>query len=101
VPLTLNFLGEQLSLMGIWNINPITASLGATGIILSACYSIFFYNRISYGNYSLYLPIIKDINRREYYLLISLLIPTILLGIFPNILLNSLHISISSLLYNV
>jgi NADH-ubiquinone oxidoreductase chain 4 len=101
VPLTLNFLGEQLSLMGIWNINPITASIAATGIILSACYSIFFYNRISYGNYSLYLPIIKDINRREYYLLISLLIPTILLGIFPNILLNSLHISISSLIYNV
>jgi NADH-ubiquinone oxidoreductase chain 4 len=101
IPLTLNFLGEQLSLMGIWERTPIIASIGATGIILSAVYSIFLYNRISYGNYSPYIPILKDINRREYYLLISLLIPTILLGIFPNILLNSLHISISSLLYNV
>jgi NADH-ubiquinone oxidoreductase chain 4 len=101
IPLSLNFLGEQLSLMGIWERSPIIASLGATGIILSAVYSIFLYNRLSYGNYSPYIPIIKDINRREFYLLISLLIPTILLGIYPNLILNSLHMSISSLLYNV
>jgi NADH-ubiquinone oxidoreductase chain 4 len=34
-------------------------------------------------------------------LLISLLIPTVLLGIFPNVILNGLHFSISSLLYNI
>jgi NADH-ubiquinone oxidoreductase chain 4 len=101
IPLTLNFLGEQLSLIGIWQINPIIASLGATGIVLSACYSIFLYNRVSYGNYSPYLPPLKDINRREFYLLISLLIPTVIFGIFPNILLDSLHISVSALLYQL
>jgi NADH-ubiquinone oxidoreductase chain 4 len=99
IPLTLNFLGEQLSLIGIWQINPIIASLGATGIVLSACYSIFLYNRVSYGNYSPYLPPLKDINRREFYLLISLLIPTVIFGIFPNIILESLHTSVSSLLF--
>jgi NADH-ubiquinone oxidoreductase chain 4 len=99
IPLTLNFLGEQLSLIGIWQINPIIASLGATGIVLSACYSIFLYNRVSYGNYSPYLPPIKDINRREFYLLISLLIPTVIFGIFPNIILESLHTSVSALLF--
>jgi len=101
IPLSLNFLGEQLSLIGIWERNPIVASLGASGIVLSACYSIFLYNRIAYGSYSPHLPILKDLNRREFYLLISLLIPTILLGIFPNIILESLHISISNLLYNI
>jgi len=101
IPLSLNFLGEQLSLIGIWERNPIVASLGASGIILSACYSIFLYNRIAYGSYSPHLPILKDLNRREFYLLISLLIPTILLGIFPNIILDSLHISITNLLYNI
>jgi proton-translocating NADH-quinone oxidoreductase chain M len=101
IPLTLNFLGEQLSLIGIWQINPIIASLGATGIVLSACYSIFLYNRISYGNYSPYLPPLKDINRREFYLLISLLIPTVIFGIFPNIILESLHISVSALLFQL
>jgi len=99
IPLSLNFLGEQLSLIGIWQQNPVIASLGATGIVLSACYSIFLFNRISYGNLSPNLTPIKDINRREYYLLISLLIPTIAFGILPNVLLNSLHISISTLLY--
>jgi NADH-ubiquinone oxidoreductase chain 4 len=101
IPLSLNFLGEQLSLIGIWQQNPIIASLGASGIVLSACYSLFLYNRLSYGSYSPHLPILKDINRREYYLLISLLLPTIIFGILPNILLNPLHTSISALIYTL
>ena len=100
IPLTLNFLGEQLSLLGVWQENPIIAALGATGIVLSAIYSIFLYNRLSYGNYSPHLnKIVKDINRREYYLLLALLIPTVVFGIVPNVLLDSLHLSVSSLLY--
>ena len=79
---------------------PIIAILGATGIVLSACYSLFLYNRLSYGSYSPHLPILKDINRREYSLLISLLLPTIIFGIIPNVLLNPLHITTSALLYN-
>jgi NADH-ubiquinone oxidoreductase chain 4 len=75
------------------------ATLSAISIVLSAIYSLFLYNRLSFGDYSSYLPLLKDIDRREFFLLISLLIPTILLGIFPNIILDSLHVSISSLLY--
>lgn len=101
IPLTLNFLGEQLSLIGIWERSPIIAALGATGIVLSALYSIYLYNRISYGIYSPHLKPIKDISRREFNLLITLLLPTVLLGIFPNVILNGLHFSISSLLYNI
>jgi NADH-ubiquinone oxidoreductase chain 4 len=101
IPLTLNFLGEQLSLIGIWERSPLIAALGATGIVLSAIYSIYLYNRISYGIYSPHLKPIKDISRREFNLLISLLLPTVLLGIFPNVILDGLHLSISSLLYNI
>jgi len=101
IPLTLNFLGEQLSLIGIWERSPIIAALGATGIVLSAVYSIYLYNRISYGIYSPHLKPIKDVSRREFILLLTLLIPTVLLGIFPNVILDGLHFSISSLLYNV
>jgi NADH-ubiquinone oxidoreductase chain 4 len=101
IPLSLNFLGEQLSLIGIWEVNPIISALAATGIVLSACYSIFLYNRISYGKYSPHMnKIILDISRREFILLITLLIPTILLGIFPNLILDSIHLSVSSLLFN-
>jgi len=101
IPLTLNFLGEQLSLIGIWERSPIIATLGASGIVLSAIYSIYLYNRISYGIYSPHLKPIKDISRREFNLLITLLIPTVLLGIFPKVILDGLHFSISSLLYNI
>jgi proton-translocating NADH-quinone oxidoreductase chain M len=99
IPLSINFLGEQLSLLGIWQQNPIIAVLGASGILLSACYSIFLYNRISYGNISPYLPPLKDLNRREYFLLITLLLPIVIFGILPNILLDSLHMSVTSLIY--
>nr|YP_009739409.1 NADH dehydrogenase subunit 4 [Tricholoma flavovirens]QIC20253.1 NADH dehydrogenase subunit 4 [Tricholoma flavovirens] len=101
IPLSLNFLGEQLSLIGIWQQNPIIAALGASGILFSACYSLFLYNRLSYGSYSPHLPVLTDINRREFYLLISLLLPTIIFGILPNVLLNPLHTSISALLYTI
>nr|YP_009710599.1 NADH dehydrogenase subunit 4 [Amanita bisporigera]QFZ98548.1 NADH dehydrogenase subunit 4 [Amanita bisporigera] len=101
IPLSLNFLGEQLSLIGIWQQNPIIAALGATGIVLSACYSLFLYNRLSYGNLSPLLIPVKDLNRREYYLLISLIIPTIAFGILPDVLLDSLHTSVSALLFSV
>lgn len=99
IPLTLNFLGEQLALIGMWERNPYISALGATGIVLSACYSIYLYNRISYGTYSPHLKPMLDINRQEFNLLIALLIPTVILGIFPNVILSSLHVSVSSLLY--
>ena len=101
IPLSINFLGEQLSLLGIWQQNPIITILGASGILLSACYSIFLYNRISYGNISPYLPPLKDLDRREYFLLISLLLPIVIFGILPNIFLDSLHMSVTSLLYEI
>jgi NADH-ubiquinone oxidoreductase chain 4 len=101
IPLSLNFLGEQLSLIGIWERNPLAAIIGASGIVLSACYSIYLYNRLSYGSYTPNIKPLKDITRREFILLISLLIPTIALGIYPNVLLDSIHVSVSSLLYTL
>ena len=101
IPLSLNFLGEQLSLIGIWDRSPFIATFGACGIVLSAIYSLFLYNRLSFGDYSPYLPLLKDIDRREFYLLISLLIPTLVLGILPNVILDSLHISVTSLLFDL
>src|ERR1700741_545223 len=55
IPLSLNFLGEVMSLLGIFQRNPFIAILGASGIVLSAIYSIFLYNRLSYGSYSPHL----------------------------------------------
>jgi hypothetical protein len=43
----------------------------------------------------------KDISRREFAILISLLIPTVLLGIFPNVILDTLHVAVTQLLFNI
>nr|UYG49005.1 NADH dehydrogenase subunit 4 [Rhizoctonia sp.] len=99
VPLTLNWVGEFLSLTGIFQRSYIGA-LGASGIVLSACYSFWLYNRVSYGSFSPYLMVTNDVNRREFMLLISLVIPLFLLGIFPNVILDALHLNVSTLLYN-
>lgn len=101
IPLSLNWVGELLALSGTFQRSPVIAVLGATGIVLSACYSIWLYNRISYGQFSPYLKPTKDITRREFYLLLPLLIATLVFGLFPNIILDTLHTSVSTLLYNI
>ena len=81
VPLTAGWVSEQLVLIGMFEKSHIIGSLGALSIFLTACYSLFLYNRIAFGDYSTFLKPIKDIDYREFVVLISLLIPTVILGI--------------------
>ena len=99
-PLSINFVGEFLSLSGMFQRNILIGILGATGIVLSAMYSIFMFQRISFCSFSPYLTPTIDLNRFEFMLVLPLLIATVVFGIFPNIILDSLHASVSNLLYN-
>lgn len=99
IPLTAGWIGEQMALIGTFERTPIIGVLGALSIFLTACYSIFLFNRLSFGNYSRYIKPLKDLDRREFIVLISLLIPTIFLGIYPNLILESLHASVTNLIY--
>nr|QNH82610.1 NADH dehydrogenase subunit 4 [Sterigmatomyces sp.] len=98
-PTTANWVGEFMSLAGSFQLNPFITVVGATSIILSACYSIFLYNRISFRSYSPYLSWTTDLTRREFMILLTMLIPTILFGLYPNLFLNDLHYTVSTLLY--
>ncbi|RUS23433.1 NADH dehydrogenase subunit 4, partial [Endogone sp. FLAS-F59071] len=99
-PLTANFMGETLTFMGAFKTNPVLTALGATSIVLSAAYSIWFFNRVSFGAQSIYIKPTGDLNRREFMLLLSLLLLTLLPGIFPNLILDPLHVSVSNLLHS-
>jgi NADH-ubiquinone oxidoreductase chain 4 len=99
VPLSLNWIGEFLSLSGIFQRSPLVGILGATSIILSAAYSIYLFNRISYGAYSRYLTYTTDVSRREFVLLVPLLLVALIFGIVPNLILSDLHVAVSTLLY--
>lgn len=98
-PTTRNWVGEFLSLNGTFMRSPVVGLLMSTGIVFSAGYSIWLFNRICFGANSSYLSYTNDVTRREYMVLLTLLIPTIVFGIWPNIILNDLHYSVSTLLY--
>jgi len=102
-PLTLNFLGEFMSLYGAFERMPILGILASTSIVLSAAYTIFMYNRIAFGgSYSVYfVENIGDVTRREFILLLVFVIFTVLFGIYPAPILDGLHYSVSSLIYNI
>jgi len=101
-PLTLNFLGEFLSLYGVFERLPFLGLIASFSIILSAAYTIYMFNRIVFGGtFSIFFKNnIKDITKREFFLLFTLIFLTIIFGIYPSIILNGLHYNISSLIFN-
>lgn len=82
-PLTINFIGELLSLTGAINKAPILGSIAALSVLLSACYQMKITNRLTGGIKTPYINLTADCTYRESFLMLSLLIPTIFLGFFP------------------
>jgi NADH-ubiquinone oxidoreductase chain 4 len=101
-PLTLNFVGEFLSLYGIFERLSILGAVACSSIVLSAAYTIYMFNRVVFGGTlsSYFFVNIPDLTKREFVLLITLIIPTIFLGIYPSPILDGLHYSVSSLIYS-
>lgn len=103
VPLTLNFVGEFMSLYGIFERLPLLGILASSSIVFSAGYTIFMFNRIAFGGQfskQSFKVIIPDLNKREFYILFTLVMFTVFFGIYPTIILDGLHYSVSSLIYN-
>jgi hypothetical protein len=98
VPLTGNFVGEFLSLLGAYQQNIFIATLGALSVILSAIYSMYMYNRVTSGTISPYIHTIPDIFRKEYYLLLPLLVLTIVLGVYPSFITSDIEFVLSNYL---
>jgi NADH-ubiquinone oxidoreductase chain 4 len=101
-PLTLNFIGEFLSLYGTFERLPLLGAFASSSIVFSAAYTIYMFNRIAFaGKFSSFFKVnIPDLNKREFYILLILVLFTILLGIYPSAILDGLHYSVSSLIYN-
>jgi len=103
VPLTLNFIGEFMSLYGVFERMPLLGVLASSSIIFAAAYTIFMYNRISFGgSYSIFFKEnLRDVTKREFIMLLVLVVLTVLFGIYPAPILDGLHYSVSSLVYNI
>ena len=103
VPLTLNFVGEFMSIYGVFERMPILGILASFSAVFSAAYTIFMFNRIAFGgSYSNYfINYIDDVNKREFIMLFILVLFTVIFGIYPSPILDGLHYSVSSLIYNI
>ena len=102
VPLTLNFIGEFMSLYGAFERLPLLGLIASSSIIFSAAYTMYMYNRIAFGGSLTQLISINvpDLSKREFYILLALVFFTVLFGIYPISILDGLHYSVSSLIYN-
>jgi len=73
VPLTLNFVGEFMSLYGVFERLPLLGVFASSSIVFSAAYTIYMFNRIAFGgSFSKFFEAnISDVNKREFFILFT------------------------------
>lgn len=97
-PGTSSFVGEFLILVGSFKVNTTITFLGATGIIIGGAYSLWLLNRIAFGNLKIqYTNKFLDLSFREFTIFVPLILNTLLIGVYPEIFLSSLHMSVNNL----
>ncbi|MBI4789079.1 MAG: NADH-quinone oxidoreductase subunit M [Chloroflexi bacterium] len=93
------FVGEFLILVGAFQANVWYAVLAATGVVLSAIYLLWMYQRAMNG------PITNDANknlpdlsRREIALMVALVVFIVWIGVYPRTFLDPMQASVTNLL---
>lgn len=96
------FVGEFLILLGAFKSNPAFAVLGATGVILAACYMLWMFQRVMFGGivYEENKKL-KDLSIREIGLLIPIVIMIAWIGLYPKTFLSKTETSVNHLLNQV
>ncbi len=93
------FVGEFLVLLGTFKSNVLIAVIATTGVILSACYMLWMFQRVMFNKIT--NPEnskLKDINKREVALLVPIVMLILWIGIYPKPLLSRMDVSVSHLL---
>lgn len=98
LPGTSGFVGEFLTLIGVFQVNTWVAVGAALGVIFSAVYALWLYRRVVFGLLEKEnLKSILDLNPREVMVLAPLIILTIFFGFYPAPLLDATAASVESL----
>ena len=99
LPGTSGFVGEFLTLMGMFQANTWVAAVATTGVILSAGYALWLYRRVVMGDLiKESLKSITDMTSRERWIFAPLVVMTILLGVYPALVLDVISPSVANLL---
>ncbi len=99
LPGTSGFVGEFLTLIGVFQVNTWIGVLAATGVILSAGYALWLYRRVVFGDLiKESLKSITDMDRRERAIFAPLILMTLLLGVYPSLVIDIIGPSVEALL---
>jgi NADH-quinone oxidoreductase subunit M len=99
LPGTSGFIGEILVLLGAFQKSFLAAILASIGIILGAAYMLWLYKRVVFGKLEKKeLLELNDLNYSETVILFSLAILTLVFGFYPNLILDTIHVSVDNLI---
>jgi NADH-quinone oxidoreductase subunit M len=99
LPGTNGFVGEFLILLGAFRWDPALTAFAATGVILSATYMLWMFQRVNYGpvtnekNASL-----PDLKPREWVIIVPIIAVIVVMGVFPNLFLRPIGPSVERLI---
>jgi NADH-quinone oxidoreductase subunit M len=99
LPLLNGFIGEFLVLSGAFRDRPIYGILGATGVIWSACYLLWMYQRVFFGKVQLEVnQTLPDLSGREQATLWPIAAAALVMGVAPLIWLNAIDPAVQTVL---
>jgi NADH-quinone oxidoreductase subunit M len=102
LPGTSGFVGEFLTLLGVFRVNTWVALFAATGVILSAGYALWLYRRVVFGALTKdSLKGLLDLSTREKVVIYPLVVLTIFYGVYPAPVLDVTAESVKALVENV
>ena len=98
LPGTSGFLGEFLTLIGVFQVNSWVAVIATTGVILSASYALYLYRRVIFGKLDKEsLKTLLDLSPREKFILYPMIILTVFFGFYPTPILNTTAAAVEAL----
>jgi NADH-quinone oxidoreductase subunit M len=101
LPGTSGFIVEFITIVGIYQVNNWEALFATSGVILSAAYALWLYRRVVMGDLiKESLRTISDMSRRERAIFAPLVVATILFGVYPAPILDTIGPSVEALVSN-
>ncbi len=102
LPGTSGFIGEFLTLIGVFQVNTWVAAVATSGVILSAAYALWLYRRVVMGDLiKESLKAITDMTGREKAIFAPLVAMTLLLGVYPSLVTDIIGPSVGALVDQV
>ncbi|MEZ5811546.1 MAG: NADH-quinone oxidoreductase subunit M [Rhizobiaceae bacterium] len=102
LPGTSGFIGEFLTLLGVFKVNTWVALFATTGVILSAGYALWLYRKVVFGALEKEsLKQLLDLSPREKAVIYPLVVLTIFFGIYPAPVFDATEASVNALVLQV